>query len=37
MSWIGMLIIRELFGLEESIFIPAMTGMESGAWKIYHK
>jgi len=26
MSWIGMLLIRELFGLEESIFIPAMTG-----------
>jgi len=32
MSWIGMLIIREIFGLEESIFIPAMTG--DGTWSV---
>jgi len=32
MSWIGMPIIRELFGLEESIFIPAMTG--DGKWSV---
>jgi len=32
MSWIGMLIIWEIFGLEESIFIPAMTG--DGTWSV---